>query len=185
MIKVGESRKPKMPELDERGYLANMRDLKLAYRQTYWQLRRALKACGDDGPDAPILRSAISDVNYAIMWLHTGRRPGNKRGIERRAAYQREKLVDPLKMQAYMSPARAVSPTTLTDDERFRLEEALRRLSDRERECYELKHGQGFSHAYIAQLLGMTKASVDEYVQRAQRKVTAELEQNLFLLTTD
>lgn len=177
------SRAEKLADLDDKGYLANMKDLKLSYRKTYWQLRRALKATGEDGthPDEQLLREAISDINFAITWMHTGKRPGNKRGIERRSAYQREKLMDPLKMQSFMNQTKAASPSTLSDWQLFQLEEALRRLSDRERECYEMAHGQGFSHSYIAKLLDIEKSSVDEYIQRAQKKVTEDLGGNLFL----
>lgn len=42
----------------------------------------------------------ISGMEYIIEWLDTGKRPGNKRGIERRATYQRERPMDPLKLQA-------------------------------------------------------------------------------------
>ncbi|MFD2384958.1 sigma factor-like helix-turn-helix DNA-binding protein [Paenibacillus xanthanilyticus] len=162
--------------------MLHMRDLKLAYRETYWQLRKALIKCGEDGPDAPTLRGAISDVNFTIMWLHTGKLPGNKRGIERRSAYQREKLMDPVRLQAYVEKSKAGSPTNLSDWEMFQLEEALRRLSDRERDCYVMCHGHGFSHSYIAELLKIEKTSVDEYIKRAQKKVSADLGGNLFLM---
>lgn len=39
------------------------------------------------------LGEMILDTEYRLEWLDTGRRPGNKRGIERRAAYQRESLL--------------------------------------------------------------------------------------------
>lgn len=51
-----------------------------------------------------------SDVNFAIEWTHTGRRPGNKRGVERRAAYLRGKLMDPVRMQSFVSGNNAGRP---------------------------------------------------------------------------
>ncbi|MFD0710613.1 sigma factor-like helix-turn-helix DNA-binding protein [Paenibacillus sp. GCM10027626] len=173
-------KKYRMPELDERGYLADIRELKQAYRKTYWQLRQALKECGEHGADAHLLRGMISDINFAIMWMHTGRRPGNKRGIERRAAYQREKLMDPLKMQSYMQQTKAASPSSLTDDEAHRLREVLDILSPQERECFTLSFGQCFPHSYIADMLGISKGAVDKYVQRAHAKVTAGWQGTLF-----
>lgn len=172
-------------ELDERGYLLHINDLKLSYRKTYWILRRALRGCGTEGkhPDEKLLKEAISDIHYAITWMHTGRRPGNRRGIERRAAYQREKLMDPLRMQAFMSRSTTGSPSNITDWQRFQIEDALSRLSPRERECYELAHGQGFSFGYIANMLGISKGTVEEYVNRAQRKVSEDLQSSLFLIS--
>ena len=37
--------------------------------------------------DQVIISGMISDLEYAIEWMKKGRRPGLKRGIERRAAY--------------------------------------------------------------------------------------------------
>lgn|GEM_PF-3290851 len=184
-VKKKKRSKRLLPELDDRGFLSEMKELKLSYRKEYWKVRRALKKTGEKGdhPDEKLLRDTLKSLTYAIMWMHTGREPGgSKRGIERRAAYQRNKMVDPLIMQSMKSGANAGGPSNLSDWERFQLEEALRRLSPRERECYEMKHGQGFSHSYIAKLLKIDKDSVKEYVDRAQRKVTADLDNNLFLI---
>ncbi|WP_429842380.1 sigma factor-like helix-turn-helix DNA-binding protein [Brevibacillus sp. FIR094] len=82
----------------------------------------------------------------------TGRRPGNKRGIKRRAAYEREKLMDPVRMQAFVSRSTAGSPCNLTQWQRFQLEDALSSLTERERECYVLTHGEGFSFDETARL---------------------------------
>jgi positive control factor len=51
--------------------------------------------------DKKIIAGMISDLEFAIEWLETSRMPGNRRGIERRAAYQREKPFDPLLMQKF------------------------------------------------------------------------------------
>ncbi|MCG7385085.1 sigma factor-like helix-turn-helix DNA-binding protein [Paenibacillus sp. ACRRY] len=131
--------------------------------------------------DKKVISGMVSDCEYVIEWLSTGRRPGNKRGIERRAAYQREKLMDPLKMQAYVQRGNAGSPSNLSDWERFQIEDALTGLSDRERECYVMSHGECFSFNEIAQMLCISKGSVEEYINRAQTKVTANLKNSLFL----
>lgn len=134
-----------------------------------------------DADDKKVISGMISDCEYVIEWLSTGRRPGNKRGVERLAAYQREKLVDPLKMQAYVSNAKAGSPSNLSDWERFQIEDALSRLTDRERDCYVLAHGECFSFSEIASMLSITKGSVEEYVERAQKKISEDLQTSLFL----
>lgn len=148
------------------GWLDHIKDLKKTYRGTYWMLRQALKECGEDGkhPDEKIIKEMISDINFAIGWMHTGKRPGSKRGIERRAAYQNEKLLDPKN--------HAGSPANISDDERFRLDEVMKLLSERERECYELAHGYGFSFQYIGDMLDISKGTVAQYVRRAQVKIS-------------
>ncbi|WP_084011936.1 sigma factor-like helix-turn-helix DNA-binding protein [Paenibacillus kribbensis] len=135
-----------------------------------------------DESDKKVISGMVSDCEYVIEWLSTGRRPGNKRGIERRAAYQREKLMDPLRMQAYMQQNTAGSPSNISEGQRFQIEEALRRLSDRERECYVMAHGECLSYGYIANLLGISKGSVENYVERAQKKISQDLSSNLFLM---
>lgn len=184
-------RKRKESELDERGYLLRIRDLKLSYRQTYWQLKRPLKAAqsvtrDEDGnivehPDIKTIKGSISDVSFAIHWMHTGRRPGNRRGIERRAAYQREKLIDPILMQSFVANSTAGSPANITDGDHMLIEWALCALTERERACYEMVHGQGYSLAHAANILGISKSAVQQYVQRAQKKISEDVNCTLVL----
>lgn len=134
-----------------------------------------------DADDKKVISGMVSDCEYVIEWLSTGRRPGNKRGIERRAAYQNEKLMDPVRMQSFASRSTAGSPSNLSDWERFQLEDALSTLSPRERECYTLAHGECFSYAEIGMMLFISKASVQDYVERAQKKITEALNTSLFL----
>jgi len=49
--------------------------------------------------DRELIVGMISSCSYVIEWLETGRRPGNRRGIERRAGYQREVPTDPSRMR--------------------------------------------------------------------------------------
>jgi RNA polymerase sigma factor (sigma-70 family) len=162
------------------GWLDEIRDLKKSYRGTYWLLRRARDKTNDPA-ELEIIKDMIADVNFAIQWMHTGRLPGSRRGIDRRAAYQRNKLVDPLIMQAFANRSTAGSPANISEDERAQIEMALCTLSERERDCYQLAHGECFSFADIAGMLGITKSSVQEYVERAHKKVSEELENNMFL----
>lgn len=161
------------------GYKETRRGLNIAYE--------ALRSDAEAGNEAAIAERQLigemrGEVDWVIEWLETGRQPGNKRGIERRAAYQREKLMDPIRMQAFVYRATAGSPANITEWQRHQIEDALCVLSDRERECYTLAHGQGFSHEYIAEMLGITKGSVDSYIVRAQEKISDRLQNSLFLV---
>lgn len=115
----------------------------------------------------------ISNCSYAIDWLETGRRPGNRRGMERRARYQREVPIDPFRLACRLSLSDESVPVEEQSklSRRLRIEEALRGLTDRERDCYGLAHGEGYSYAEIAVLLDISKSSVSTYMLRAQRKV--------------
>ena len=167
-----------------------MQDLLKEYKETRRQLNRAYEARREGVKvldnqaitERQLLSEMISDVEYVIEWLETGRRPGNKRGIERRAAYEREKLMDPVRMQAFVARGTAGSPCNLTEWQRFQLEDALSSLTERERECYELTHGEGFSFEETARLLKITKSSVQTLVTRAQIKISDRVTNSLFLI---
>ncbi|MCD9020497.1 sigma-70 family RNA polymerase sigma factor [Cohnella silvisoli] len=133
--------------------------------------------------DRRLVIEMIASCSYVIEWLETGRRPGNRRGIERRAGYQREVLMDPAKMP--MTPNVTLTSRPMDEEateNRFRLEAALRGLTERERNCYMLAHGESYSFAEIAALLNISKSSVSTYMVRAQRKVTDNVSSILILV---
>ncbi|MGG1444357.1 sigma factor-like helix-turn-helix DNA-binding protein [Brevibacillus laterosporus] len=167
-----------------------MQELLREYKETRKKLKkayadlRATETVLDDVTESErrYLSEMISDVEYVIEWLETGRRPESKRGIERRAAYEREKPVDPLRMQAFVYRGTAGSPCNLTEWEKEQLEDALCCLSARERECYILTHGEGFSFEETARFLCISKSSVQTLVTRAQNKIANRVVSSLFLV---
>ncbi|MCQ6512965.1 hypothetical protein NPN18_24675, partial [Vibrio parahaemolyticus] len=82
------------------------------YKETLWETRKLLKKASDE--DKEVIRGMISDLEFAIEWMETGRRPGNRRGIERIAAYQREKPFDLLLMQKFFRSSEPVRFTNGT-----------------------------------------------------------------------
>jgi RNA polymerase sigma-70 factor (ECF subfamily) len=109
----------------------------------------------------------ISNCDYVIKWLETGRRPGNRRGVERLAAYQREVPTDII--ERFMKPPEPVKFESELDWQR--LEYILSMLTDRERDCYERHIGSMYSEREIAEMLGISRASVREFIARAERKI--------------
>ncbi|TRY24333.1 sigma-70 family RNA polymerase sigma factor [Brevibacillus sp. LEMMJ03] len=167
-----------------------MQDLLKEYKETRRQLKRAYEARREGEKvldnqaitERQLLSEMIGDVEYVIEWLETGRRPGNRRGIERRATQQRVRLMDPIRMQAFVARSTAGSPANLTEWERQQIEDALCVLSERERECYVLAHGECFSYEAIADMLGISKSSVATHIKRAQAKISERLMNSLFLV---
>ncbi|GED53522.1 sigma-70 family RNA polymerase sigma factor [Brevibacillus borstelensis] len=161
-----------------------MQDLLQGYKETRRMLKRMHKECQGkyEVTGRQILSSMIREIEWVIEWLETGRRPGNRRGIERRASYQKEKLMDPIRMQAFVARSTAGSPSNLSEWQRQQIEDALCVLSERERDCYLMAYGECFSHAEIARLLGITKSSVDTHIRRAQKKISERLTNSLFLV---
>jgi RNA polymerase sigma-70 factor (ECF subfamily) len=113
----------------------------------------------------------IRDIDYILEWMETGRRPGNKRGVERLAAYQREIPVDI--MERYAAPPAHL--TVQTNDslewEYRKMEYILSLLTDRERQCYEMNIGGMYSEREIAQMIGIAQPTVHENLKRAQNKI--------------
>lgn len=121
-----------------------MQDLIKQYNTTLRQLREAQKDAKEE--DIKILTDMISDISYSLEWMKKARRPGNRRGIERLAAYQRERTCDPLLMQRYF---RSMDDNLYEWDNRqqehaigewdkIRLEDALSLLTEREKEVYRM-----------------------------------------------
>lgn len=127
------------------------------------------------------INSFISNVMYVITWLNRGHAPNPRRAIHRRSRQQREVLMDPLKMQSFANPAACGSPTTITDSERFMIEEAMYSLNERERDCYMLKYGQCFSERQIARMLKISQQAVNQHVKKAEKKINESIRNNLFL----
>lgn len=175
-----------IPEMDERGFMRHLDDLKKGYRKTLKRLQDRREQIVEAGLESEcadeldLIKGMVSDVNYAIEWLHTGRQPNAKRGIDRRSVYQRTVFMDPAIMERYMRPTNTRSASTLTEDDKHRLEEVLELLSPRERECYEMHYGDGLPHSKIAEILNIPRSNVGEYVKRAHEKVSRGWQGTLF-----
>lgn len=164
-----------------------MNDLLQEYKQTLKHTKKLFKHASDE--DKKIIREIISDLEFAIEWMETGRRPGNRRGIERRAAYQREKPFDPLLMQKFF---RSSEPTYEWDDhqeeslitecDRQRIEDALSVLTKREREVYLMSRGYCLTYSEIANYLCISSSSVQTMIERAEKKIKKRIQESLFCM---
>lgn len=131
------------------------------------------------------IAASVSDLEYSIEWMETGYPPGYRRPMERRSISQRTKVWDPQWME-YLTdyefefePAEVGRP--LTREEEWKIEDALRNLSDRERQCYVLHHAIGMSMQSIANEMDIKKGSVQVMLQRADQKIAFNKANNLFL----
>ncbi|UKS27192.1 LuxR C-terminal-related transcriptional regulator [Paenibacillus sp. HWE-109] len=130
-----------------------------------------------------IITSMISECEYVEEWLETGRRPGSFKGAER--AYK-ELSWDPNWIESYASPNgwymdRTQFSGELSPNQRFRIEEAMCTLSDREKQCFMLYYVDGMSEYDIARELQLGRTTVQDYLQNAKRKIENEKLTNLFL----
>lgn len=158
-------------------------DLIPGYRQTRAMLRKARDVNEIPSGDGTI-GSMISDVEYVLEWLETGRRPNSYKGIER--AYKTSSW-DPAWLDSYASPNGWYTDRTqfsgeLTKEQRFRIQDAMSTLSDRERQCFMMYHVDGMSEYDIALELHVGRSTVQKFLERAKEKIEDAKMSSLFLL---
>ena len=110
----------------------------------------------------------ISDMKFALEWMKRGRRPGNRRGIEKQNVYQRTALLDP---NLFPALDLETEERVLTDREKRMIVDILWELSYRERQCYLLHMAYGMSYAEIGKELNIARSTVQQYVERAKQKI--------------
>ncbi|KQB91896.1 MULTISPECIES: sigma-70 family RNA polymerase sigma factor [Geobacillus] len=164
-----------------------MQQLIKEYKQSLKVARKMYIKASEE--DKKIIRGMISDLEFALEWMETGRRPGNRRGIERRAAYQREKPFDPLLMQKFFRSSEPIyewddhkRESVITEWDRQRIEDALSVLTKREREVYLMSRGYCLTYSEIANYLCISSSSVQTMIERAEKKIKKRINESLFCL---
>ncbi|PGT89297.1 Fis family transcriptional regulator [Bacillus sp. AFS040349] len=173
-----------------------MDEMVLDYKIALEDAKRRYELASDDKQDSEtrsdkeIIKDMITDIEYAIEWMETGRRPGNKRGIERRAAYQRERAFDPLVMQKYFRSAddldyewdKSDKEQLISVWEQERIEDALSVLTKKEREIYLMSRGYCIRYKDIANYLGVSVSTVKTNIKRSEKKISQRIRESLFCL---
>jgi RNA polymerase sigma factor (sigma-70 family) len=157
-----------------------VQDLKKSYNRSL-RIVRQLHQRATSEQDKQILEGMAGDLQFALSWMRSGRRPGNRRGIERRAAYQRERPIDPLILQTYYANPSS-GKCTVTESDRERIEDALSVLTDREKEMYLMAKAGILSYHQIAESLEIAKSTVQDTVERAEKKIEKRINESLFCL---
>ncbi|EEM80373.1 sigma-70 family RNA polymerase sigma factor [Bacillus thuringiensis] len=165
-----------------------MKDLMKQYTKTRKTLEES--KVGATEKDISIINEMISDINYALEWMRTAKQPGKTRGIERRAAYEREKPCDPLLMQRYVRSTvmpvyewdTEVKESVISEWDRIQLEDALSTLTEREKEIYIMSRGYGFTQDKISNYLKLQRTTVQEYLKRADKKIGERMSGSLFCI---
>ena len=114
-----------------------------------------------EAEDAKTVSGMLSDMRYALDWMRRGRRPGSRRGAERRDIYRRRELL------AQVEP--------LTEEERRRLIDCVAVMTERELACWLLHMAHGLTQNEIADRMNISRASVRVYLERAKRKVQEKI----------
>lgn len=114
--------------------------------------------------------SMVSDTQFAIEIMETGKIPGTKWTVARWSKEKRDVPVDPIEMAKYV---RNREPVKSAPEWKVKLlERLMSTLTQRERDAYELVRGQCYSFTQAAQLMGCNKGSVQNFVKRAEKKIS-------------
>lgn len=139
-------------------------------------LLRRVDRLDKDHPEYPnelrVLNSMISDMEFAIKWLKEGRQPDTFRGIDKKSIYQKRHLesmdiIPDITSQLNINDRQLY----LSDYQKNMLIDILSSLSARERECYLLHTTQDKSMEEIAEVIGVRKRTVQQYIERAREKI--------------
>lgn len=140
-------------------------------RKELYSMKAQLGESELDQMDKSKINSMIGDMSYSIEWMKLGRRPGNLRGIDQRAIYQRTSFMD---MDLFASENNDESDE-ISERTKKMLVDLLIGMSRRERQCYLLHMAQGWSMQEIAEDLGISKPSVQKFIDRAKVKIKRKL----------
>jgi RNA polymerase sigma-70 factor (ECF subfamily) len=120
--------------------------------------RRSLdRADPNQDDEARTVSGMLSDMRYALDWMRRGRRPGSRKGAERRDIYRRRELL--------------ASTEPMTEEERRRLIDCVAVMTERELTCWLLHMAHGLTFQEIGDRLGLSRRTVQQYVERARKKV--------------
>jgi len=129
-----------------------------AYRVRIKSRAHELERQAADIAELQIVGGMIIDMDYAVS--HMQRYVGQPRTPK------------PTRLDRRLFPALDIEPERrLTRDERQRMMDLLAALSEREQQCLLLHFAHGMSYGKIGAELGVTKAMVQQSVNRAKKKI--------------
>lgn len=128
--------------------------------------------------DKNIINSWISNLQYSIQCLSTGKRPESTRGIERRSVYQKEILTDATEIAKIIESGQIFY---LEGDESNEEQEhfdqvtnsILEILTDKERDIYKMSIN-GLALFEITKYMDMPYKTVYKYIKRCEEKISNE-----------
>lgn len=147
-----------------------MRDILEQYKETRRHCRKmAGKVAGAE--DRTQWNAMGNHAEYVIRWLEKGREPGAMRGVERRAAYQREIPVDPhlFPFDKYMDCW--VDGGGVVEKDFSMIIAARDLLTEKQWEAFEMYYAGMYSYGEIGDALGISKESAYYRVKGAKAKL--------------
>ncbi|RKD75221.1 RNA polymerase sigma-70 factor (ECF subfamily) [Sinobaca qinghaiensis] len=146
------------------------------YRENKRSLQQLTNTYGTKNPqdkeDKSKVNSMIDSMAFAIKWMETGRQPGLFRGIDKRGIYQQIELEEAYMILDIVEQIDINDKEIhLSDEQKQTLLQIFSNLSIRERQCYLMHVAEGLSMSRIANEIGISKRTVQQYIERAKQKV--------------
>jgi positive control factor len=130
--------------------------------------------------DIRVVNEMIADLKFAIDWITSGRNPDNNRGIERTSVY----LSDPNILDSlYVHPIYNVTSRKTTSLGQAIIDDALCNLTKREKDAFIMVKVEGLSYSYTAELMGIKKTTLQNHMERAEKKIEIRKNSSLFLIS--
>ncbi|MGG3801776.1 sigma-70 family RNA polymerase sigma factor [Metabacillus fastidiosus] len=168
-----------------------MEDLIFEYRRSLKEVRKMYqpfkdidlkKITAQQATDKKLISSMISDLEFTVEWLEKGRQPGVKRGYDRQDSYKRMLIKDPKIIETFSNSIIKTSAEEISDIDKERIQDALSVLTNREKEIFILNKVQLYSYEEIAELLKVSKSTVQTNMKRAETKMLKRQSDSLFCL---
>jgi len=148
----------------------------LQYKKHRGELIRKRAKLNKEDPqnklDLTQYNSMIDEMDFVLQWLETGRDPNNYRGADKRGIYQSQSFqsmdfIPDITDQIEEGPKHLY----MSAEEKIIMADIFASLSFRERQCYVLYVAGSISMGKIAQEVGIKKRTVQQYVDRAKKKI--------------
>ncbi len=146
----------------------------MSVRTMVYEYRRSIRLANKAYASAPnstektIIGQMLSDMHFALTWIHCGFNPDFKRGANRRSEVR---FMDPDLIDAIQLDPEPQEPSELSESDRKKIDAALSELTERETDIYVMHHAEMLPLDEIAELLGVKKSTVATTIRRAQKKI--------------
>lgn len=152
-----------------------MRELLLEYKKSREGLNKMIDRLGDsdkDNEDRKTLNSMKRDVDNVINWLMIGYDPDNPRGVNIKYAYDVTHYPNMDLLPDMREPLQKERESLrISKEQRKIIYRLFETLTDRERDCFILHMAQGHSMQETGDKLGISKSSVQVYIDRVRSKI--------------
>lgn len=148
----------------------------------YKKIKTYTQRCADktnNQLEKPIINSIVRSLEESILYMRTGVSP-----LEYNLTINISKKPEMLIANDYLANIAEKFIENKNDDEEFdklMIDDLLRDLTTREKECYLLTQQSLFSQSETAEILGVKRTSVLKYIERARVKIAKRKKESLFV----